>query len=125
MLLDSQGQPQGLLSKDQKFISFFFHGHLFQLKCAAWCLRAPLCCMDKMVRAIQIRIFCAKFEEPENALMIYVTRLSLILLQQFIEVVIFCVLLYLYKRRNVKHIVIVMLLVALLGMHTWKVPDWG
>lgn len=37
--------------------------------------------------------------------------------QQFIEIVIFCILLYLYKRRNVKHIIIVMLLVALLGMN--------
>lgn len=37
--------------------------------------------------------------------------------QQFIEVVLFCILLYLYKRRGVKHIVIVMLLVALLGMN--------
>eukprot|EP00064_Thunnus_orientalis_P007253 superscaffoldBa00000792_g7273 len=35
-----------------------------------------------------------------------------------IEVVIFCILLYLYKRRNVKHIVIVMLLVALLASLT-------
>lgn len=34
---------------------------------------------------------------------------------QLIEVVVFTVLLYLYKRRNVKHIVVVMLLVALLG----------
>lgn len=37
--------------------------------------------------------------------------------RQFIEVIVFCILLYLYKRRNVKHIVIVMLLVALLGMN--------
>ncbi|XP_037836513.1 NIPA-like protein 2 isoform X2 [Kryptolebias marmoratus] len=36
------------------------------------------------------------------------------LLYLFVEVVLFCILLYLYKRRNVKHIVIVMLLVALL-----------
>lgn len=34
---------------------------------------------------------------------------------QLVEVVAFAVLLYLYKRRNVKHIVVVMLLVALLG----------
>ncbi|KAL4617028.1 NIPA-like protein 2-like [Arapaima gigas] len=35
-----------------------------------------------------------------------------------IEVVLFCVLLYLYKRRNVKHIVVVLLLVALLASMT-------
>uniref|UniRef100_A0A665TP97 NIPA like domain containing 2 n=1 Tax=Echeneis naucrates TaxID=173247 RepID=A0A665TP97_ECHNA len=40
------------------------------------------------------------------------------LLYFFIEVVIFCILLYLYKRKNVKHIVIVMLLVALLASLT-------
>ncbi|XP_053183888.1 NIPA-like protein 2 [Scomber japonicus] len=40
------------------------------------------------------------------------------LLYLVIEVVIFCILLYLYKRRNVKHIVIVMLLVALLASLT-------
>uniref|UniRef100_A0A1A7YKM7 NIPA-like domain containing 2 n=1 Tax=Iconisemion striatum TaxID=60296 RepID=A0A1A7YKM7_9TELE len=40
------------------------------------------------------------------------------LLYLFIEVVLFCFLLYLYKRRNVKHIVIVMLLVALLASLT-------
>lgn len=40
------------------------------------------------------------------------------LLYLFIEVVVFCILLYLYKRRNVKHIVIVMLLVALLASLT-------
>lgn len=37
--------------------------------------------------------------------------------QQLIEIILFCILLYLYKRRNVKHIVVVMLLVALLGMN--------
>uniref|UniRef100_A0AAY5F0Y4 NIPA like domain containing 2 n=1 Tax=Electrophorus electricus TaxID=8005 RepID=A0AAY5F0Y4_ELEEL len=36
----------------------------------------------------------------------------------FVEVVLFCLLLYLYKCRNVKHIVIVMLLVALLASVT-------
>ncbi|KAM4633169.1 NIPA-like protein 2 [Polymixia lowei] len=36
----------------------------------------------------------------------------------FVEVVVFCFLLYLYKRRNVKHIIIVMLLVALLASLT-------
>uniref|UniRef100_A0A3P8VE79 NIPA like domain containing 2 n=1 Tax=Cynoglossus semilaevis TaxID=244447 RepID=A0A3P8VE79_CYNSE len=36
----------------------------------------------------------------------------------FIEIVVFCILLYLYKRRNVKHIVVVMLLVALLASLT-------
>lgn len=41
---------------------------------------------------------------------------------QFIEVVIFCVLLYLYTRRNVKHIVVVMLLVALLGTDKQNLP---
>ncbi|CAG05008.1 unnamed protein product, partial [Tetraodon nigroviridis] len=40
------------------------------------------------------------------------------LLYLFIEVVVFCVLLYLYTRRNVKHIVVVMLLVALLASLT-------
>ncbi|XP_008431104.1 NIPA-like protein 2 isoform X1 [Poecilia reticulata] len=40
------------------------------------------------------------------------------LLYLFIEVVLFCILLYLYKRRGVKHIVIVMLLVALLASLT-------
>ncbi|XP_036930456.1 NIPA-like protein 2 isoform X1 [Acanthopagrus latus] len=40
------------------------------------------------------------------------------LLYLFIEVLAFCILLYLYKRRNVKHIVIVMLLVALLASLT-------
>ncbi|XP_051261204.1 NIPA-like protein 2 [Dicentrarchus labrax] len=40
------------------------------------------------------------------------------LLYFFIETVIFCILLYLYKRKNVKHIVIVMLLVALLASLT-------
>lgn len=40
--------------------------------------------------------------------------------RQFIEVIIFCVLLYVYKRKNVKHIVVVMLLVALLGMNKWE-----
>lgn len=39
-------------------------------------------------------------------------------LPQFFEVIIFCVLLYVYKRRNVKHIVVVMLLVSLLGRNT-------
>uniref|UniRef100_A0A1A8PHQ9 NIPA-like domain containing 2 n=1 Tax=Nothobranchius rachovii TaxID=451742 RepID=A0A1A8PHQ9_9TELE len=40
------------------------------------------------------------------------------LLYLFLEVVVFCFLLYLYKRRNVKHIVVVMLLVALLASLT-------
>ncbi|KAI3361480.1 hypothetical protein L3Q82_013635, partial [Scortum barcoo] len=40
------------------------------------------------------------------------------LLYLFIEVIIFCILLYLYKRKKVKHIVIVMLLVALLASLT-------
>uniref|UniRef100_A0A3Q2PWS4 NIPA like domain containing 2 n=1 Tax=Fundulus heteroclitus TaxID=8078 RepID=A0A3Q2PWS4_FUNHE len=40
------------------------------------------------------------------------------LLYLFVEVVLFCILLYLYKRRGVKHIVIVMLLVALLASLT-------
>ncbi|RVE62194.1 hypothetical protein OJAV_G00154710 [Oryzias javanicus] len=40
------------------------------------------------------------------------------LLYLFIEVVLYCILLYLYKRRNVKHIVVVMLLVALLASLT-------
>uniref|UniRef100_A0A8C5GFJ1 NIPA-like protein 2 n=1 Tax=Gouania willdenowi TaxID=441366 RepID=A0A8C5GFJ1_GOUWI len=40
------------------------------------------------------------------------------LLYLFFEVIIFCVLLYLYKKRNVKHIVVVMLLVALLASLT-------
>ncbi|XP_068179722.1 NIPA-like protein 2 [Antennarius striatus] len=40
------------------------------------------------------------------------------LLYIFIEVVAFCILLYLYKRRNMKHIVVVMLLVALLASVT-------
>ncbi|XP_030605969.1 NIPA-like protein 2 [Archocentrus centrarchus] len=40
------------------------------------------------------------------------------LLYLFIEIIIFCLLLYLYKMRNVKHIVIVMLLVALLASLT-------
>ncbi|XP_028985888.1 NIPA-like protein 2 isoform X2 [Betta splendens] len=40
------------------------------------------------------------------------------LLYLFVEVVAFCILLYLYKRRNVKHIVVVMLLVALLASLT-------
>ncbi|CAJ1061440.1 NIPA-like protein 2 isoform X1 [Xyrichtys novacula] len=38
------------------------------------------------------------------------------LLYMFLEIVLFCILLYLYKRRKVKHIVIVMLLVALLAV---------
>lgn len=42
---------------------------------------------------------------------------------QLIEVVVFSVLLYLYKRRNVKHIVVVMLLVALLGTDKQKLPS--
>lgn len=41
---------------------------------------------------------------------------------QCIEVVVFCVLLYLYTRRNVKHIVVVMLLVALLGTDQQNLP---
>ncbi|XP_034729614.1 NIPA-like protein 2 [Etheostoma cragini] len=40
------------------------------------------------------------------------------LLYLFVEIVAFCILLYVYKRRNVKHIVIVMLLVALLASQT-------
>ncbi|XP_013878972.1 NIPA-like protein 2 [Austrofundulus limnaeus] len=40
------------------------------------------------------------------------------LLYLFVEIVLFCILLYLYKRRNMKHIVIVMLLVALLASLT-------
>ncbi|KAF7641353.1 hypothetical protein LDENG_00283770, partial [Lucifuga dentata] len=36
----------------------------------------------------------------------------------FIEIVLFCVLLFLYKRRNVKNIIVVMLLVALLASLT-------
>lgn len=45
---------------------------------------------------------------------------SLFLSQQLLEVIVFCILLYVYKRRNVKNIVVVMLLVALLGMNKWK-----
>lgn len=44
---------------------------------------------------------------------------------QFIEVVVFCILLYLYKRRNVNHIVVVMLLVALLGTEKQKLRLFG
>ncbi|KAL0963313.1 hypothetical protein UPYG_G00304490 [Umbra pygmaea] len=40
------------------------------------------------------------------------------LLYLFVEVIVFSVLLYLYKRRNMKHVVIVMLLVALLASLT-------
>ncbi|XP_049902602.1 NIPA-like protein 2 isoform X2 [Epinephelus moara] len=40
------------------------------------------------------------------------------LLYLFIEVIVFCILLYVYKRKKVKHIVIVMLLVALLASLT-------
>ncbi|XP_075961526.1 NIPA-like protein 2 [Anarhichas minor] len=40
------------------------------------------------------------------------------LLYLFLEVIVFCILLYVYKRKNVKHIVIVMLLVALLASQT-------
>uniref|UniRef100_A0A3P9JB93 NIPA like domain containing 2 n=1 Tax=Oryzias latipes TaxID=8090 RepID=A0A3P9JB93_ORYLA len=40
------------------------------------------------------------------------------LLYLLIEIILFCILLYLYKRRNVKHIVVVMLLVALLASLT-------
>lgn len=40
------------------------------------------------------------------------------LLYLFVEVIIFSILLYVYKRRNVKHIVVVMLLVALLASLT-------
>ncbi|KAM8869771.1 NIPA-like protein 2 [Spinachia spinachia] len=36
----------------------------------------------------------------------------------FLEVLLFCILLYMYKKRNVKHIVVVMLLVALLASLT-------
>lgn len=43
--------------------------------------------------------------------------------QQSLEVLLFCILLYVYKKRNVKHIVVVMLLVALLGMNTSKLSD--
>lgn len=41
---------------------------------------------------------------------------------QFVEVVVFCLLLYLYTRRKVKHIVVVMLLVALLGKDVENLP---
>lgn len=50
---------------------------------------------------------------------------TLFLSQQFIEVIIFCILLYVYKIKKVKHIVIVMLLVALLGTNKWTLPDGG
>lgn len=36
---------------------------------------------------------------------------------QSLEVVVFCILLYVYKWRKVTHVVIVLLLVALLGMN--------
>ncbi|GLD48670.1 NIPA-like protein 2 [Lates japonicus] len=48
----------------------------------------------------------------------YAISWHFLLLYLFIEVIIFCILLYLYKMRKVKHIVIVMLLVALLASLT-------
>lgn len=76
MLLDSQGQPQALLIKDQQFISFFCHGHLFQLKRTAHGLHAPLSNTDKMDKMVSesrpIFIHCAKLEEMESALIICV-----------------------------------------------------
>lgn len=44
---------------------------------------------------------------------------------QFVEVVVFCLLLYLYTRRKVKHIVVVMLLVALLGKDVENLPTFS
>lgn len=129
MLLDSQGQPQALLIKDQQFISFLCNGHLFQLKRTAQGLHAPLSNTDKMDKMVSesrpIFIYCAKLEEMESVLIICVPPppRTHTLSQQFIEVIIFCILLYLYKRRNAKHIVVVMLLVALLGMNKWKLSD--
>lgn len=78
MLLGSQGQPPALLIKDQQFISFFCHGHLFQLKRAAHCPRTALCYIDKMVSKSTIRVqfrnpfSVLSFEEMESALMICV-----------------------------------------------------
>lgn len=43
MRSDSQGQPRALLIKDQKFVSFFCHGHLFQLRFPAGCPSAAVC----------------------------------------------------------------------------------
>lgn len=66
-----------------------------------------------MVGANSVRTFCgACVKDLFNSI--------LPIRSQFLEVVIFCILLYLYKRRNVKHIIVVMLLVALLGMN--KLP---
>lgn len=128
MLFDSQGQPEAPIIRDQQFISFFCHGHVFQLKPTAHGLHA-LFKIDKMVKGQWkcrlIFMYCAKFEKMESALIICVLPHPPYTLFQFIEIAFFCTLLYLYKRKNVKHIVIVMLLVALLGMNKGKLYDWG
>lgn len=36
---------------------------------------------------------------------------------QILEVIVFCILLYVYKRKGVNHIVVLLLLVALLGKY--------
>lgn len=72
-------------------------------------LKAPVIAMKGWINAL----FHFQFERQ------FVTCSSL----QLIEVVVFTVLLYLYKRRNVKHIVVVMLLVALLGTDKQKLPS--
>lgn len=112
--------------KTQQFISFFRHSHLFQLKCPALWLHAALSSTNKTVSKSTIQVqfrFSISVQLRGNGICINDFYVSLCLFQQFIEIVIFCLLLYLYKRRNMKHIVIVMLLVALLGTKEWKLPD--
>lgn len=125
MLFDN---PKLFSFKTQQFISFFHHSHLFQLKCPALWLHAALSSTNKTVSKSTIQVqfrFSISVQLRGNGLCINDLYVSLSLSQQFIEIVIFCLLLYLYKRRNMKHIVIVMLLVALLGTKEWRLPNWG
>uniref|UniRef100_A0A3Q2EK95 NIPA like domain containing 2 n=1 Tax=Cyprinodon variegatus TaxID=28743 RepID=A0A3Q2EK95_CYPVA len=84
-------------------------------------LIAPLGCVSVIGNAVISVVFLKETIRPSdivemNTLLTLITFLSFS--QQFIEVVVFCILLYLYKKRGVKHIVIVMLLVALLASLT-------
>lgn len=123
MLFDN---PELFSFKTQQFISFFRHSHLFQLKCPALWLHAALSSTNKTVSKSTIQVqfrFSISVQLQGNGICINDLYVSLSLSQQFIEIVIFCLLLYLYKRRNMKHIVIVMLLVALLGTKEWRLPN--
>uniref|UniRef100_UPI0037E89AB7 NIPA-like protein 2 isoform X2 n=1 Tax=Semicossyphus pulcher TaxID=241346 RepID=UPI0037E89AB7 len=78
-------------------------------------LIAPLGCVSVIASAVISVVF---LKETVRASDIVGKHKHLRIIVKFIEVVVFCILLYLYKRRSVKHIIIVMLLVALLASLT-------